>query len=285
MNGQLFASASDERQVLRLYRRGVGGEPVASLDLSAFLGARPREEADFEGGARVGDLIFWIGSHGRKEDGRLEPGRRVLVATAVRGEGLGARLATKGRPFRGLIQAMAAEPSLAALDLGRAAGRPGEAPGGLNIEGLAAGPEGALWIAFRNPVPLGLALLVPLLNPGEAIEGRPARLGAPVRLDLGGLGIRDIARAGNRYLILAGSAEGGGRHRLYVWTGGPGAPVEVVKAIPKSMGAEAIVVEDAVGVALAELLDDDASRKIGGRRCDSLAIPGQRSFRALDVGF
>ena len=65
-----------------------------------------------------------------------------------------------------------------------------EAEGGFNIEGLASTPEGALLIGLRNPLRHGRALLVPLLNPDEVIEGGRARFGAPVELDLQQRGIR-----------------------------------------------------------------------------------------------
>ena len=47
----------------------------------------------------------------------------------------------------------------------------------MNIEGLCPTPEGELLIGFRNPIPGERALIVPLKNPGELIEGKPARFG------------------------------------------------------------------------------------------------------------
>lgn len=281
----VFAAASDEDNLLRLYRRGAGGAAIRTLPLGGVLGVGFRGEADLEGAARLGDRIYWIGSHSRNKQGEVQVERQVLFATVIRGQGEEADLVPVGRPFRGLLGAMAAEVRLRDLDLTRAARLPGEAKGALNIEGLAAGPDGSLWIAFRNPVPLGRALIVPLLNPGEVVEGKPARLGDPIRLDLQGAGIRDLARAGNRYLIVAGPAEGGGRHRLLVWDGGPGSPVEVRKGFPRGFSAEAVVVDDRVGVGEAELLGDEGNESIGGRRCEDLKNPAQRSFRALTVRF
>jgi len=39
---------------------------------------------------------------------------------------------------------------------------PLKSPGGLNIEGLCATPDGQLLIGFRNPIPDGKALIAPL---------------------------------------------------------------------------------------------------------------------------
>lgn len=283
INADLFAAASDEDNRLRLYRREEGGPPVRSLDVTGFLGLGRREEADLEAAARVGDVIFWIGSHSRNKDGKARPGRRVFFATAIVGDGREASLRVEGRPFRGLLDALAAAPELAGLDLEGAASKPGEDPGGLNIEGLAAGPGGSLVIGFRNPVPGGMALWVPLLNPRDVVAGQPVRLGAPIHLDLGGLSMRDMAWTGDRYVLLAGPAEGGGRHRLFVWDGGAGVPQERVKAVPKGFQAEAMLL-DGAGARWVDLLSDDGGDKVDGTRCEDLQDPGRRRFRALRVG-
>src|SRR6185436_3025342 len=125
--------------------------------LTAFLNVRIRAESDLEGAAKLDDLIYWIGSHGRKADRHPRPQREVLFATAIRGEGQDARLVPVGRPFHGLVDALRMAPGLAQFQLGRAAVQPAESVGGLNIEGIAAGPGSSLWIGFRNPVPLGRA--------------------------------------------------------------------------------------------------------------------------------
>jgi hypothetical protein len=284
----VFAAASDESSTLKLYRRGMSGPPLREIPLAAFLGGGRRNEPDFEGAARIGDRIYWIGSHSRNDQGEARVERHVLVATVVRGSGVEATLAPAGRPFRGLVSALAAEPALATFDLAGAARRPGEAPGALNIEGLAEGPEGALWIAFRNPVPQGLALIVPLLNPQEVTGPNPARprFGPPIRLDLGGAGIRDLARVGGGYLVVAGPAEGGGRHRLYSWKGGADRPVETPKAIPKGFQIEGLLVSAADASqrpGIVEGFSDDGGEKVGGKRCEDLPDPGQRRFRSVTV--
>ena len=280
----LFATASDEDNVLRVYRRGQDGPPVAQFDLSRFLEVGRKLETDLEGAARIGDLVFWIGSHSRNEQGEPRPARHVLFATAIRGGDTAVRLEPHGRPFTGLVRAMAATPALASLALDRAADRPGEAPGGLNIEALAAGEDGALLIGFRNPVPGGRALVVPLLNPVDVLAGGPPRFGAPQTPDLGGLGIRDMARVAGGYCIVAGPAVGGGRHRLYSWSGATGVPKELRKAIPKEFQAEAIVVTETGNTTAIDLLSDDGGARVAGRRCEEIKDANLRAFRELRIG-
>ena len=94
-----------------------------------------------------------------------------------------------------------------------------EAEGGFNIEGLAATPEGKLLIGLRNPLPQRRALVVPLENPAELIEGKTARFGLPIELDLDQRGIRSLELVGASYLIVAGpSATTASRA---VWLVGP----------------------------------------------------------------
>jgi hypothetical protein len=288
LNDELLAVASDEENVLRLYRRDAGGLPVATV--AAVGGAAfnvGRSEMDLEGAARVDDLVFWIGSHSRNSDGKARPARHALLATRVVGTGGTARLQPEGTPYRGLVGAMAATPELARFQLSRAAARAGEAAGGLNIEAMAAGSEGKLWIGFRNPVPDRKALLVPLLNPKEVIAGRAARFGAPVQLGLGGLGLRDAVKtgAGDRVLLLAGPAEGGGKHRMFVWTEGTTTVSEVAGAVPKGFQAEAVVTVGLADARQAEILSDEGGEKIGGVRCADLRDTTRRVFRAWPVTY
>lgn len=286
VNAALFASASDEENVLRLYSRDTGGPAVATLNLRSFLGPAHRAEADIEGGARLGEMIFWVGSHSRNTDGEARPARHVLFATAIRGEGHAARLEPVGQPYRGLATALAADPRLARFRFLGATQVAGEAPGGLNIEGLAAGPGDSLYLGLRNPLSLGRAILVPVLNPREIVQAnQTARLGEALVLDLDGLGIRDIARAGDRYLILAGPAEKGGRHRLFVWGGDRRDPVLVSHGVPKGFQAEGLVVDDVKGQTSADLLGDEDDVRIGGTECQNLKDTTLRRFRALRVRF
>src|ERR1041385_7387829 len=141
-----------------------------------------------EAAASMGNRIFWIGSHGRNKNGKERSNRCRLFATDFKIEQGAPILTFAGKPCKTLLQSLIADPSLDRFHLSKAATLAPKEPEALNIEGLAAAPEGHLLIGFRNPIPEGKALLVPLLNPNEVIEGKAPQFDAPILLDLGGLG-------------------------------------------------------------------------------------------------
>ena len=156
-----------------------------------------------------------------------------------------------------------------------------EADGGLNIEGLAATSDGGLLIGFRNPLRARRALVVPLRNPSEVIEGRRARLGAAIELDLGGRGIRSIELVGSAYLIVAGPTADQGSFALYRWSGqaseaptlladltSSGTRPEALMAIPQS--------------ARVQLLSDDGGMLVDGIECKKLP-KNRQSFRSFTL--
>lgn len=216
-----FVVAGDEDNTLRVYQRG-RPEPMGEASLSSFLGTGDKE-SDLEGAATVGKRIYWIASHGRNSKGKLRPDRQRFFATDI-DRGAKPGVTPVGTPYRGLLDDLAAAPTLAGLRLSDAAQLAPEAPGGFNIEGLAAMPDGSLLVGLRNPVPNGRALLVPLLNPSELVtagSGRKARFGEPILLELRGRGVRSIDRAldGRGYWIVAGPAADAGTFTLYRWSG------------------------------------------------------------------
>ena len=177
---------------------------------------------------------------------------------------------------------MLAAPALASFQLGQAAHLPPKAPGGLNIEGLTATPTGELLIAFRNPIPDGRGLLVPLLNPTEILEdadGMKAQFGAPILLDLGGYGVRSLSWWQGRYLIIAGHYASGRRSRLYDWTG-HGQP-RLISIELDNLNAEGFFTPEKRPEIL--ILSDDGERLVDGVACKDLRDPARKTFRGLWV--
>jgi hypothetical protein len=280
LDEDLFVAGDDEDNYLRVYSRRTGGSPVFITNVSRFLGfKRSSGETDIEGAARVGDLIYWISSHGRNARAKMQPRRQRFFATtgAVRDGKID--LQPVGIFYAGLLRDLTRDPRLAPFNLARASLGAPKAIGALNIEGLVATPEGHLLIGFRNPIPHGRALIVPLLNPSDLIHGRPARLGDPMLLDLGGLGVRGMTRWRDQYLIIAGSSDGDGVSRLYQWSGGNHVPrwfhcvdftglnPEAITPVAGEYGSELLV------------LSDDGTVICDGVECKRLKDPARKRFR------
>lgn len=283
LNNELFAVANDEDNSLRIYNSTRGGLPASSQDLSPLLRVdRKKPETDLEGATWIGDHIYWISSHGRNKDGEFRSSRHRFFATKVDESGGRVQLRLSGRVYAGLLSDLLRDNRLRSFRLDRASRLPPKVKGALNIEGLCATPEHALLIGFRNPIPQNRALIVPLLNPGEMIMGKLARLGDPMLLDLGGRGIRDIVRWRNRYIILAGAHDGRENTRLYEWDGGSTQPREVTSVQFKDFNPEAIIVYPETNKPF-QLLSDDGTVMINGVGCKSLTKTDLKKFRAVWV--
>ncbi|MEO6277065.1 DUF3616 domain-containing protein [Roseateles sp.] len=271
LDARHFVVADDEHNKLSVYQRG---EPkrVGQVDLK-FLKAD--KEADLEGAAQVGQRIYWIGSHARNSSGEVRKDRHRFFATEI----VGTTVEPVGKPYTALLADLLAAPALAPLKLADAAGRAAEAEGGLNIEGLAAAADGSLLIGLRNPIPLGKAVVVPLLNPAELVDGKgPARFGAVIRLDLGGRGVRSIERVGAGYLIAAGPAADTGTFALFRWSGKAAEAPSPVQLDLNALRPEALFAWPDGHVTL---LSDDGGVMVGKKACKD-ADKAKRSFRTLD---
>ena len=275
-----FAVADDELNTLRIYQRGHAG-PVGSLALAAFLDTKEDKESDLEAAAAIGTRMYWISSHGRNASGKAQERRYRFFATDVLAGPI-PTLVTVGQPYSELLDDLKKAPSLKGYKLADAAKLAPEAAGGLNIEGLAATPDGKLLIGFRNPVPGGSALIVTLENPKDVIEGKKAKFGLPITLDLKGRGIRSIELvSGARYLIIAGPTADNGSFALFRWSGKSGAAAQAMPQLefdnfrPEALFA--IPQTDTV-----QILSDDGGVKLDGMRCKDQEKSTQ-SFRSMIV--
>jgi len=281
-----FIVANDEDNALRIYRRHPGAAPMATVDLAKFLAVKGKSpETDIEGAARVKNRIYWITSHGRNAKGKSSPDRHRFFATEVIESPAGPQLIPVGRPYDRLLTDLAIDGRLLRFGLIAASRLAPKEPGGLNIEGLTAMPDGALLLGFRNPVPRGKALLIPLLNPAAVIGDEPARLGEAIELDLGGLGVRSLGYENGRYLIIAGPTGGQGEFRLYSWPG-PGSAPEVVPGVNfAGVNPEGLAFESADGRREFFVLSDDGTLKVGNEDCKRIKDPMKRRFRGYSLLF
>jgi hypothetical protein len=271
VGNEFFLAANDEDNTLRMYRRDRGGAPVKSFKLDDYLEVTKKQaEADLEGAARIGNVVYWIASHGNNKDGEPRPNRLRFFATEFVNEGERLELKYVGSPIKGeILFALAGDPRLADCRWNEITALAPEQRGAVNIEGLAATPDGTLWIAFRNPVPQGLALLVELKNPRDVVEGKSPELGRIARLDLAGSGIRSIEyrEATKSFLLVSGPFNDDGDFQLWNWSGAPEeAPHRLNLGPLADCTAEAVTFfPDRPGELF--VLSDDGSRDVNGVPC------------------
>lgn len=275
-----FAVADDEGNTLRVYKKGEAA-PKHEVALGKFFGGGKGSESDLEGAARIGDRIYWISSHGRNKEGDDAPQRRRFFATDVHGK-KGRSLEPIGSPYTKLLDDLFADNRFDHFGLERSALLAPKHHGGLNIEGMCAGPNGSVLIGFRSPVPRGKALIAPLLNPEQVIHGEPGKFGEMIALDLGGFGIRDLTPAGDGFVIIASATHGPKTFRLFWWDGKQGKPEIISSERFEGLNPEAVFrfPNDPAGVF--QVLSDDGKLIAGGRECKDFP-KAQRHFRAGEL--
>jgi hypothetical protein len=275
-----FVVAEDECNTLLVHARGQSNPIGSGLDLAEFLGTGDKA-SDIEGGAIIGDIVYWISSHSLPKSGNQRDWRKQFFATRVSRTAATPTVVTHEHPYTGLLEAMIKAPELDELKLADAAKTLPEQPGGLNIEGLAAWKGDTLLIGFRNPLVGGKALLLPLTNPAEVIKGTgiPAKFDEPILVDLGGRGVRSIDKVGNEYLIVGGPVADTGTFALFRWQGDPAQPPKILVELPSGYFPEALL--PVPGSKEVDLLSDDGSKQPDAV-CGSVGKAKQQ-FRSLRV--
>lgn len=282
LDAHRFIVANDEDNILRLYDSRLPGPPVQTFDFTSALRLdRSSPEVDIEGAARINNRIYWISSHGRNKQGELRVSRRRFFATDISAQNGKIQLTLVGNRDRNLFQDLINSPVLSVFNLRKASQSEPKAEGALNIEGICGTPENKLLVGFRNPIPRDRALVVPLRNPEEVIQGKPARFGPVILLDLDGHGIRDMAFANQQYWIIGGSADGSGKSVLYQWAGPGAVPIKFRVPDLKDYNPEAIVLYPPDSPSPLQLLSDDGTRRKSKVPCKELRNPADRTFRAL----
>lgn len=264
-----FAVASDESNIIRIYRRG-SADPVSTVDLRAFLG---HDKSDIEGAARGDGVIYWTASQSSNSNGR-DKKRKVLFRTEISGAGTGG--AASLRPV-GIVREDLKD------HLVRLSGAPADA---INVEGLAATPDGGLLFGLRNLVD-GKAAVVRLRNADAVLAGSASApaFGATARLDLGGRGIRSLERVKDRYLIVAGKPTDGAGvgYALFWWDGEPGHPPEPLARQPDFSGLDPEIVMPLPDGSGLQIISDDGDRC--ARVDDEHADAADRGFSSIDLPY
>jgi hypothetical protein len=271
-----FAVADDEDNVLRVYDARLGGEAVHKTNLSKQIALKKKGEADIEAATSLDGRAFWLTSHGRTAHGVEDPNRSLFITTEL--PTLDERVEVHGEVYRDLLGDLTHAPALARYDLQHASELAPKEPGGLNIEGLTATPDGQLLIGFRSPVPGGKALILPLENPEALYTSGKPRFGVPIELDLAGLGVRSLSWWHGTYLIAAGPSAGSGPARLYRWGGAGTLPRLAAESVFAGANPEAFFTAENNDEIL--VLSDDGSRRIDGKACKKLKRK-HKSFRGL----
>ena len=286
LSAHTFAVADDEDNVLRVYDADRGGPALYERDISSGIGipARPRKdpsqppkppaEADIEAATRHGELALWLTSHSRNSKGKLKPERLRFFATSLPIDGR--ELHVVGQPYSGLIDDLSADPRYAAFALQTAAEQAPKTQDGLNIEGMTERAQGGVLIGLRAPNPGGRALLFALENPEHVIEGAAPSFGAPILLDLSGLGVRALSRWRGRYLIAAGDWADGRASRLFSWNGSSEQPQPLALDF-KNFNPEGFFTPEARDAIM--VLSDDGTETREGVRCKDRSDPSQKHFR------
>ncbi len=276
-----FMVANDEDNILRAYKIGEPS-PIARLPLP-FLKAK--READLEGVTRLGDVVYWIGSHARNKGGEKRSDRQTLFGTRISTAGGTITVTPEGKPYKKLLDRFI-EPLLESRGFTDAASKAPESGDALNIEGLAASGT-SLLIGFRNPLPQGKALVAELTNPTALLANGSAKpqLGKVFELDLGGLGIRSLEWISEDlgFLIVAGPAITEGEFVVYRWRDTTQSPIRVDGSTFDNFGAETLFAPPSSTTVYALSDDGDQPSPTGGLCKDAPAE--QRHFRLAKLTF
>ena len=204
-DGHVLAASSEDNKI-RLYAAGQSGRPVKTFDFEDSTTGIGATNADIESMARVGDVLYVLGSHGNNSDGDLKPSRRVLFTAMITGSGADTTLGFIGKDtglwddLRTWDQAHGNRLGFAAA---QAEGVPANDPNGFNIEGFefAPGSTDIGYLGFRAPLVdhdgKPSAVIVPVKNLSPLMTGT-LEFDDPIYLDLGGRTIREIRKNSRR---------------------------------------------------------------------------------------
>ena len=164
------------------------------------------QELDLEGISCVGNRVYVVGSHSRDSKNQRQRARERVFQFELSEDG----------KLAGEVKSHLAARVIKKHEVFDEASRMPPKEGGVDIEGIAF-HDGWLYAGFRGP-----------LDNSEAIVAKfkfddPIGTAELISLDLGGLAIRDITRAGDDFWILAGPLDGSPRpFQIHSWNGKQG---------------------------------------------------------------
>lgn len=232
-----YIAADDEINTLNVYSRSASGLPLKTYSYTSHLNLPEpsKPEVDLEASARStsdASKIYWLGSMSNgKSPFDNKPNRNRLFATTISGSGASTTFTFSG--YYGNLRASLigwGDTHGYNFTASAAAGVDSKAINGFAAEGMIFGPDNTtLYIGLRSPlVPTAnrtKAVIAPILhfetwfNNGSP-SGDPV-FGAPIELNLGNRGIRDLIKLSNgTYVIIAGNYAGDPLlGAVYKWTG------------------------------------------------------------------
>jgi hypothetical protein len=277
LDSNYMVIGDDEINSLFVSARHQSGLYVKNFDYSSLVGISGSDEVDVEACAKSvahSGRVYWTGSMSNSGSSNVyKPNSNTLFATDISGTGATANISVTGH-YQGLRQQLVSWDHNSNSDkFGFTASTANEmdakAIDGFNVEGMVIGPDNtSLYIGFRAPlVPATsvtptssnrtMALIIPITNfeTWFGNTGSPSAnptFGTPVKVDLGGRGIRDIVKLSSGvYVIIAGKYDGTDptNGAVYQWTGNAAdAPVQITSLNITDLNAEAVLeIDDANG--------------------------------------
>jgi len=236
LDDNFMTISDDEKNIFFVFDRNNPGLPVKSFDFNQanVLGLPDGREVDVEAAVQsntVTGRTYWLGSMSNSSTSFADrPSRNRLFAINITGTGSGTTFSNAGH-YSNLRQQLITwgDANGYGFTASAANGHDPKLIDGFNVEGMVFGPDNStMYIGFRAPlVPVASrtkAVIAPVLNfetwfNNGAPSGNPS-IGAPIELDLGTRGIRDMIRLSNgTYIILAGSYDEALNPAVYRWTG------------------------------------------------------------------
>jgi hypothetical protein len=258
LDDNFMVIGDDEHNLLYVFDRNISGQAVKTFDFTKDINndnllqltdgsSGNWKELDVEAATTnpVSKHSYWLGSMSNSSSFNLKPNRDRLIATDISGTG-----ATTDIQNAGWIQGLRAQ----LINWGdahnynftasAADGKDPKTIDGFNAEGMVFAPDNTtMYIGLRAPlVPVAnrtKAVIAPIANfetwfdaistTSHSHTATSATIGAPIELDLGGRGIRDLVLLPNgTYVIVAGSWGSASAPAIFRWTGvATDAPVEL----------------------------------------------------------